>query len=223
MSDLSLQLATMRAQVDRTEQEVARLKLWRDDRWEQEDVRGSGRIPAGIIVMWSGTTPPAGWALCDGTNDTPNLKGRFVVGYDSAVTDYDDPGNLSEGGTSPGETGGYKFHGLTENNHSDHELSHIHQWPEMVEKAFSTCLANGSACIWGFNDEFVPQCDTGSGEVGGVAGWCGGDGRPDFSPPDGSNRAKHDGPFQDDEDPPNDYQNTDNRPPYYVLAFIIKL
>lgn len=39
-------------------------------------------IPKGVIVMWSGTldTIPAGWALCDGTNDTPNLQGKFIVG-----------------------------------------------------------------------------------------------------------------------------------------------
>ncbi len=37
-------------------------------------------LPKGIIVAWTGTTPPDGWALCDGTNDTPNLNGRFILG-----------------------------------------------------------------------------------------------------------------------------------------------
>lgn len=36
-------------------------------------------MPAGIIVMWSGVTAPSGWALCDGTNGTPDLRNRFVV------------------------------------------------------------------------------------------------------------------------------------------------
>ena len=39
-------------------------------------------VITGMIVMWSGsvTNIPSGWALCDGTNDTPNLKDRFIVG-----------------------------------------------------------------------------------------------------------------------------------------------
>lgn len=39
-------------------------------------------VPAGIIAMWSGliTNLPSGWALCDGQNGTPNLVDRFVVG-----------------------------------------------------------------------------------------------------------------------------------------------
>lgn len=39
-------------------------------------------IPSGLITMWSGivATIPAGWALCDGSNGTPDLRDRFVVG-----------------------------------------------------------------------------------------------------------------------------------------------
>jgi len=36
----------------------------------------------GGIVIWSGSTLdiPSGWQLCDGTNGTPDLRNRFVVG-----------------------------------------------------------------------------------------------------------------------------------------------
>lgn len=39
-------------------------------------------IPSGVILLWSGSTGsiPAGWVLCDGTNSTPDLRNRFVVG-----------------------------------------------------------------------------------------------------------------------------------------------
>jgi len=39
-------------------------------------------IPTGVIVMWSGSIAsiPASWYLCDGTNGTPNLRDRFIVG-----------------------------------------------------------------------------------------------------------------------------------------------
>jgi microcystin-dependent protein len=43
---------------------------------------GNGPVPAGGIIMWSGlvTAIPTGWALCDGTNGTPDLRDRFIVG-----------------------------------------------------------------------------------------------------------------------------------------------
>ena len=39
-------------------------------------------LPAGAIVMWSGSLDavPEGWVLCDGDNGTPDLSGRFLVG-----------------------------------------------------------------------------------------------------------------------------------------------
>ena len=53
---------------------------------------GSGATPtwgnafvAGMIMMWSGTIAniPSGWALCNGSNGTPDLRNRFVIGAHS--------------------------------------------------------------------------------------------------------------------------------------------
>jgi microcystin-dependent protein len=41
---------------------------------------GYGTIPVGGIIMWSGTSVPDGWALCNGANGTPDLRNRFVMG-----------------------------------------------------------------------------------------------------------------------------------------------
>jgi len=39
-------------------------------------------LPAGVILLWSGSigSIPSGWALCDGTGTTPDLRDRFIVG-----------------------------------------------------------------------------------------------------------------------------------------------
>ena len=41
-----------------------------------------GYIPIGGIIMWSGSIAniPTGWALCNGSNGTPNLTNKFVYG-----------------------------------------------------------------------------------------------------------------------------------------------
>lgn len=63
----------------------------------------------GIIAMWSGTEAniPFGWTLCDGTNGTPDLRGRFIV---CATT-----------GTPPHTTGGSIDH-----NHTASQPEHLH-------------------------------------------------------------------------------------------------
>jgi hypothetical protein len=42
-------------------------------------------FPVGGIIMWSGSVAsiPSGWVLCNGSNGTPDLRNRFIVGAGS--------------------------------------------------------------------------------------------------------------------------------------------
>ena len=44
-------------------------------------------VPSGGIIMWSGSIAsiPTGWFLCNGSNSTPDLRNRFIIG--AAVDD----------------------------------------------------------------------------------------------------------------------------------------
>jgi hypothetical protein len=46
----------------------------------------STTIPTGLISLWSGSlgSIPTGYVLCDGTNSTPDLRDRFIIGAGSA-------------------------------------------------------------------------------------------------------------------------------------------
>ena len=40
----------------------------------------------GMIMMYTGSTAPSGWAICNGQNGTPDLRDRFIVGAGSAYS-----------------------------------------------------------------------------------------------------------------------------------------
>ena len=46
------------------------------------DAAIKGAIPSGCILLWSGSaaSSPTGFVLCNGSNSTPDLRGRFIVG-----------------------------------------------------------------------------------------------------------------------------------------------
>lgn len=67
----------------------------------------------GMIMMWSGSAAsvPAGWAICNGANGTPNLTNRFVMGVS---------GGTATGDVQPGATGGTNSKTLTLNEIPSH-------------------------------------------------------------------------------------------------------
>jgi len=101
-------------------------------------------IPAGVIVMWSGSlaTIPAGWALCNGSNGTPDLRDRFVVGaggtygfgttggaasinlsHSHTINDHTHPVNITISGPTTGNDNIQKGSG-----HTAADLYHTHTY-----------------------------------------------------------------------------------------------
>jgi hypothetical protein len=66
-------------------------------------------VPVGLIIMWSGDTLPDGWRLCDGTNGTYDLRGKFVIG---AGNNYA-PGANATGAHTPAGSVTVAGHSLT--------------------------------------------------------------------------------------------------------------
>jgi microcystin-dependent protein len=79
-------------------------------------ITGYGTVPVGGIIMWSGSRNniPAGWVLCDGTDGTPNLCDRFIVGasgqYAVGATGGTNEVTLTEA-QMPSHQHDYKFYG----------------------------------------------------------------------------------------------------------------
>ena len=60
---------------------------------------GYGTIPTNGIIMWYGTCDnvPVGWALCDGTQGTPNLSDKFIIAASRTKTPVNVPGGNANG------------------------------------------------------------------------------------------------------------------------------
>jgi microcystin-dependent protein len=96
------------------------------------DINVSGAfniLPTGSIVMWTKREVPAGWAICDGTNKTPDMRKRFVVGT-VAGADGSKAEDLPNGERYPGEfqqigsQGGEETHLLNEKEIPEHSHAH---------------------------------------------------------------------------------------------------
>ena len=102
----------------------------------------------GMIILWYGDTNnvPTGFALCDGTNDTPDLRDKFVVGAGSAYT--------------PGDTGGADSVTLTVDQIPPHTHTYIDQYV-VINAAYRPWPANNNDC----NDRNIDTGSTGGGQA----------------------------------------------------------
>ena len=111
-------------------------------------------IPTGIICMWSGAVDqvPAGWALCDGENGTPDLRDRFIVGAGKAYEAGDTGGAATHSHTASGSVGytTLSIDQIPNHNHGSGQLiiqpggGHSVWTGSGLEKPLSTYFQGGS-------------------------------------------------------------------------------
>lgn len=91
--------------------------------------QGDFVVPVGGIIMWSGSIAsiPSGWVLCDGTNGTPDLRGKFVLGAASTNTMLN-PTLYSNLFTGSSGTRGEETHVLIESEMPRHFHNSQYDW-----------------------------------------------------------------------------------------------
>lgn len=137
-------------------------------------------VPQGVIVMWSGSIGniPSGWALCNGSNGTPDLRDRFIVGAGGSY------GVGSTGGSTQHNHGGNTAgHALTVAQMPAH--THTYSYSYDVYVGGDHCCEDG-----GYDMSHRNESTTSSG-----------------------NNQPHS----------HGISNSNHLPPYYALAYIMKL
>ena len=107
------------------------------------------QFPKGIIVIWNGlaTNVPAGWALCDGTQGTPDLRNKFVLGVDQ--------NNNNSTYRTIGQGGGSLTTSFTLN--ASQMPSHTHNAARFDGNNSCTCGGGGCACSVQANQPTTPS------------------------------------------------------------------
>lgn len=181
------------------------------------DISYQSNAPKGGIIMYDGSVANfdvtglglsgkglKGWALCNGQNGTPDLRGRFIAGYNPLDGDYD----------AIGKNGGSKTHILlnanlpahnhpvTDNGHSHgvNDPGHAHSIKSAFNGADASYVLDGATGLDGANNNgYVQPAQTGVTVQNGGTGIS------------VDNNAAHQS------------QPVEHRSPYYVLAYIKRI
>lgn len=179
-------------------------------------VSGLVNLPVGIICMWSGSIAsiPAGWGLCNGTNGTPDLRDRFVAGAGGALAVAAVGGSATHTHTATTANAGEHDHVITVAGHALTEAQiPAHKHANGICDAGSAMFNHGSLAA---NPTTADSVDN-NGAAGTTEGWTTtvGGGLPHSHTATSDSEAAHSHAVTVDQ--------TDGRPPYYALAYIMRL
>lgn len=165
---------------------------------------GFGIAPIGSIMMWNGTFNSDGtvpeyeeWEICDGTSGKPDLRGRFIIGSTYGTADVDDLGTITynmEG------TGGSQYVTLS----TGEMAAHTHYTGYDSYHSHSILVDGG-------NDFYF--------EYQGRTYTLGADDRGTYA----TNYTQSAGSHSHSWGNTGSGTSHENRPPYYVLAYIIRI
>ncbi len=103
----------------------------------------------GMIILWSGAANaiPSGFVLCNGSNSTPDLRGRFVVGYSNTDGDYDvgDAGGSKQVTLSESQLPSHNHSASSSVNDPGHFHSYIDQYV-VINNGYRPWPANNNDC-----------------------------------------------------------------------------
>jgi hypothetical protein len=138
------------------------------------------QMPIGGIIMWSGSilAIPAGYALCDGTSGTPDLRGRFIVGAG---------GSYSIGNTGGSETVTLTTSQIPAHTHGVSDPGHTHT----LGRPIASSDSGTGALDEGSGSAFTPVSSSSTTGISILSEGGGG--------------------------------SHENRPPYYALAYIMRI
>jgi len=190
-------------------------------------------VPQGLISMWSGsiTSIPSTWTLCDGTDGAPDLIDRFIIGAGGSYS-VDSTGGASsvtlsssqipshnhgDGSLSTNSTGGHN-HNFSDTSNSDGYHSHSGTTNTTGDHLhYGRTSAESGTQAYGLGSDYQNGAHSHSLDINGAGS------HTHYVSGTTSSNGIHSHTISGDTGSTGGGNSHENRPPFYALAYIMKL
>jgi microcystin-dependent protein len=202
----------------------------------ETNINKMATVPQGLISMWCGsiTSIPSTWTLCDGTDGAPDLRDSFIIGAGGSYS-VDSTGGASsvtlsssqipshnhgDGSLSTNSTGGHN-HSFSDTSDSDGYHSHSGDTNTTGSHQHNTVHSNADDSTSKIPDRVLGTHSDGahshSLNINGAGG------HTHYVSGTTSSNGNHSHVISGDTGSTGGGNSHENRPPFYALAYIMKL